>query len=73
MKESAHDQRISPTRLLEMPSDRFGAFEASRTPASSSRALHREEGLVVGVLAEAWTATHPLRPIVGPSRLRSVQ
>jgi hypothetical protein len=50
----AHDQRISPTRLLEMLSDRFGAFEAIANSSIKLARVAPEEELAMDVLvAEA--------------------
>lgn len=48
------DQRISPTRLLEMLSDRFGAFEAIANSSIKLARVAPEEELAMDVLvAEA--------------------
>jgi hypothetical protein len=50
----AQDQRISPTRLLEMLSDRFGAFEAIANSSIKLARVAPEEELAMDVLvAEA--------------------
>jgi hypothetical protein len=50
----AHDQRISPARLLEMLSDRFGAFEAIANSSIKLARVAPEEELAMDVLvAEA--------------------
>jgi hypothetical protein len=52
--KQAQDQRISPTRLLEMLSDRFGAFEAIANSSIKLARVAPEEDLAMDVLvAEA--------------------
>jgi hypothetical protein len=46
----AQDQRISPTRLLEMLSDRFGAFEAIANSSIKLARVAPEEELAMDVL-----------------------
>jgi hypothetical protein len=49
----AHDHRISPTRLLEMLSDRFGAFEAiANSSIKLARVAPEEELAMEGLVAE---------------------
>lgn len=51
---SAHHQQASPTRLLEMLSDRFGAFEALATSSITlARVAPREERPMKTQVAEA--------------------
>jgi hypothetical protein len=47
----AHDQRISPARLLEMLSDRFGAFEAIANSSIKLARVAPEEELAMEPLA----------------------
>jgi len=50
----AQDQQISPTRLLEMLSDRFGAFEAIANSSIKLARVTPDEELAMDVLvAEA--------------------
>ena len=52
--KQAHDQRIPPTRLREMPSDRFGAFEAiASSGIKLARAAPEEERAIDVLVAEA--------------------
>ena len=54
MRISNSDQKPSPTRLLEMLSDRFGAFEAIATSSIKLARVAPEEELAMDVLvAEA--------------------
>jgi hypothetical protein len=51
---AAHHQQASPTRLLEMLSDRFGAFEALATSSITlARVAPREERPMESQVAEA--------------------
>lgn len=51
---AAHHQQASPTRLLEMLSDRFGAFEALATSSTTlARVAPREERPMETQVAEA--------------------
>ena len=65
----AQDQRISPTRLLEMLSDRFGASEASANSSIKLARVAPEEEQAMGrSSAEAILAARETAPAVNAAR-----